>query len=133
MQEPEQSPAAVHPDAMKGLIGRTADGDVVRVPRHSVGTEREHNIRSFVTEKTGDTRDKILERHLVKLSVGVLQPVVPSREVAHRTPGTLILVPAEGPQSLSRRGSAWCDLTSLTIGGVQEAEPKPRVISVQGN
>jgi hypothetical protein len=106
---------------------------VVRVSRHPVGTEREDNIWSFVTEKIGDTRDKLLERHLVKLSVRVLQPVVASREVTHRTPGTLVLLAAVGPQSLLGSGNAWCDLTCATIGGVQDTEPKSRVISVQGN
>jgi hypothetical protein len=118
---------------MKGLVGRATDSDVVRVSRHPVGTEREHNIRSFVTQKTGDTRDKFVERHLVKLSVRIFQPVVAIREAPHRMPGTLVLVAAETPQSLSRGRNAGCDLTRGTISGVQDAEPKFRVISVQGD
>jgi hypothetical protein len=118
---------------MKGLIGRATDSDVVRVSRHPVGTERKHDIRSFVTQKTGDMRDKLIERHLGKLSVRIFQPVVPVREVPNRTPRALVLVAAERPQSLSRGGNPWCDLSRRTISGMQDAEPKPRVISVQCN
>jgi hypothetical protein len=133
MQEPEQARAAVQPDVMKGFVGRATDSDVVRVSRHPVWTEGKHDIRSFVTQKTGDTRDKLVERHLGKLSVRIFQPVVTVREVPHRTPRALVLVTAERPQSLSRGGSPGCDLPRGTISGMQDAEPKPRVISVQCN
>jgi hypothetical protein len=133
MQESEHSWASVDPDAVEGLVGRATDGDVVQVSRHPVGTEREHDIWSFVTQKTCDSRDKLVERHLVKLSVRIFQPVVPVREVPHGTPRALVLVPAVRPQSLSRGGNAGCDLSCGTISGVQDAEPKSGVIRMKGN
>jgi hypothetical protein len=118
---------------MKGLVGRATDSDVVRVSRHPVGTEREHDIWSFVTQKTSHSRDKLVERHLGKLSVRIFQPVVPVREVPHRTPRALVLVAAERPQSLSRSGNPGCDLSCGTISGVQDTEPKSRVVRMKGN
>jgi hypothetical protein len=54
MQEATQSWAPVDPDTMEGLIGSATDGDVVRVPGHPIGTEREHDVGSFVAEEIGN-------------------------------------------------------------------------------
>jgi hypothetical protein len=113
------------------LVGGRADRDVVGMAEDAVGAERDDNSGIFLLKDPHHHCDQFIKGDVRDPSVRQTQPLVTLRSTTERTPRGLIFGLSDGPQRFAGGREPVSDVPLLAERGVNQHEPKVRLIGVQ--